>query len=134
MQCTVHYYDQGVSVHLEMDNFDVLLEKVRALVQGTDDSIKMLVDVYLIKELKEANCIEIDFAEEVSMAISSGKTISIKKILIPFTDPIAGTSVLYYCGKSYKYDYPPFINSKGATIVNEIHLLCEKNRVGKVYD
>ena len=122
----VVYYEKGVSTNLVIDNPNILFDLVRELVKGTDDSFRLIVTKSTIDNAKQKRCVEITFANEINVSMNNGKSLSFSKILISLKNDDEhndNSSVVFYCGKKV-YFTPPYINSKGAKIADEIMRLC----------
>lgn len=123
---TIKYYENGKSINVVIENDDTITRLVTNLVQGTDNSFKMMVTKSTIENAKLKTCTEITFAKEMNITMKNGNIISFTKVLILFKndeEARKSSSVVFYCG-TRDYLSPPYINSEGGAIANEIRRLC----------
>lgn len=121
------YYDNGVPRDVIIDNSNHIIDLVRELVKGTDDSFRLIVTKSTIDNAKKKICVEVNLVNEISVSMNNGKSLSFSKILIMFKNEDGikkSSSALFYCGKNVYYT-PPYINSKGASLAEEIKRICE---------
>ena len=124
----VVYFDKKIQQNIKINEPNQFLELINNLVLGVDDLYKLIVTNETIKEIKDNNSgIEILFSNEMSIDLAIGTTLKFKKILIPFVNKSDSTEkaseAVLYCGGK-KYFTPPYVNSKGSLILEEIRAIC----------
>jgi len=124
----VIYFDKNIQKSIKINEPNHFLELINNLVLGIDDLYKLIVTNETIQEIKNSNSgIEIFFSKEISVNLEIGKTLKFKKILVPFANKSDNTekasSVVLYCGGK-EYFTPPYVNSKGSLISEEIKAIC----------
>ena len=123
--CKIVYYDKGRPTDMIVDSSNAIIESVTDLVQGADDRIRLIVTKSTIDKVKQNNCVEFELPEELRVKMYNGNLLSFSKILISFNDGRPNAPyVVFYCGKK-EYNTPPYINSNGAQIAEEIRKFCE---------
>ena len=124
----VVYFDKNIQKNIIINEPERFLELINNLVLGVDDLYKLIVTNKTIKEVKENNSgMEILLSNEMCIDLNIGKTLKFRKLLIPFVNQSDSTekasTVVLYCGGK-KYFTPPYINSKGSLILEEIRAIC----------
>lgn len=128
-ECSIVFYENGQAKNVVIDNPNKIRNYVINLVQGIDNSFKMMVTRRTIEDAKKKDCAEITFSKEISITMNNGNNISFSKILVTFKnieEISKSSSIVFYCGKQ-DYFSPPYINSMGTPIAEEIRKICEKS-------
>lgn len=118
----VRYYKENKYSIVELTKPEEVDSLVRKMICGIHDIYRLIVTEGTIQELKQSQCVEILYKNELITNLRDGKTVHLKKVLIPLSDP-NDSDVVLFCGRE-TYSTPPYI-SKSREDLEKFIRICK---------